>query len=60
MSHPEKSQDDPAQSQRFIDMAEEVEVGDQLETFEKTFRSLVRKSSSPPKSDSEKKPEEPA
>jgi len=33
--------DDPAQSQRFIDMAKEVEAHDDMAKFEKTLEKLI-------------------
>lgn len=46
---PDKAKpDDPAQSQRFIDMAREVEVTDGTTEFEKLFERIV-KSPSPSK-----------
>ena len=46
MSQPKKPQDDPAQSQRFLDIAEEVQVDDNPQVFERTLGAVAQTSPS--------------
>jgi hypothetical protein len=39
---PNPKPDDPAQMKRFIDMARKVEAGETAESFERSFKRVVR------------------
>lgn len=41
MPKPPATADDPAQSQRFIDMAHEVEADEDPEAFERAFEKVI-------------------
>lgn len=50
MSDPkDRKPDDPEQSQRFIDMAREVNADESLETFERVFRHVAVQKGEAPK-----------
>ncbi len=56
MSEPKKPQDDPAQSQRFLDIAHEIEADEAQESFERVFTHVA--SQKPSKQPLPKKPPE--
>ena len=56
MCKPEKPQDDPAQSQRFLDIAHEVEADEAQGSFERAFTHIA--SQRPSKQPLPKKPPE--
>jgi hypothetical protein len=49
LSQPPQPRDDPAQSQRFIDMARELGADEDLEAMDRAFERVIR--TPPPKAD---------